>query len=230
MIKAVILDVDNTLTDFMGVKHAAVEAAVDGMIDAGLPMSRDEALHKLYQVYEREGIEDQLAFDKFFTEAYGHIDYRFHAAGVVAYRRVRAAALVPYPHVTYTLVELVKKGIRLAVVTDAPRLQAWLRLCSLGLHHLIDHVVAFEDTGRRKPDSAPFRRVLELLEMESSDALMVGDWAERDMVGAKQIGMTTVFARYGDIKNTVHSGADYEIDDCIELLRIIEEINHKAGA
>ena len=27
---------------------------------------------------------------------------------------------------------------------------------------------------------------------------MIGDWAERDVVGAKGLGMTTVFARYGD--------------------------------
>ena len=27
---------------------------------------------------------------------------------------------------------------------------------------------------------------------------MVGDWPERDVVGAKKIGMRTAFARYGD--------------------------------
>ena len=36
MIKAVIFDFDNTLMDFMRMKKAAVETAVDAMIDAGL--------------------------------------------------------------------------------------------------------------------------------------------------------------------------------------------------
>jgi putative hydrolase of the HAD superfamily len=37
---------------------------------------------------------------------------------------------------------------------------------------------------------------------------MVGDWSERDVLGAKAIGMITVFARYGDTFGTVNSGAD----------------------
>jgi FMN phosphatase YigB (HAD superfamily) len=214
MIRAVIFDLDNTLTDFFRMKEAAVEAAVDGMIDAGLPFPREEALIKLYRIYEREGIEDQRVFDKFLEQELGEIDYRVHAAGIVAYRRARAAALVPYPHVNYTLVEMVKQGLRLAVVSDAPRRQAWLRLCSLGLHHLIDHVVTFE-------------KALDLLEVAPAEALMVGDWAERDVIGAKQLGMATVFARYGDTKSTIHSGADYEIDDCLELLGIVRELNSR---
>ena len=36
MIKAVIFDLDNTLTDFMRMKESAVEAAVEAMMDAGL--------------------------------------------------------------------------------------------------------------------------------------------------------------------------------------------------
>ena len=45
------------------------------------------------------------------------------------------------------------------------------------------------------------------------------------MVGAAQIGMKTVFARYGDTFDTHHSGADYEVDDIQELLTIIKKEN-----
>src|SRR5262245_34224048 len=225
MIRAVIFDLDNTLTDFMRMKEAGVEAAVEGMLDAGLRMPRDEVRRKLYQVYEREGIEDQQVFDKFLVQELGAIDYRVHAAAIVAYRRARAASLVPYPHVNFTLVELLKRGIMIAVVSDAPRLQAWLRLVGLGLHHLFTNVVAYEDTMQRKPHAAPFQRALEKLEVAPAEAIMLGDWAERDVVGAKSLGMVTVFARYGDTKDTAHSGADYEIDDCMELLGIIERLN-----
>jgi beta-phosphoglucomutase-like phosphatase (HAD superfamily) len=36
MIKAVIFDLDNTLVDFMAMKHQAIDAAINAMIDAGL--------------------------------------------------------------------------------------------------------------------------------------------------------------------------------------------------
>jgi putative hydrolase of the HAD superfamily len=54
---------------------------------------------------------------------------------------------------------------------------------------------------------------------------MVGDWAERDVVGAKNIGMKTAFARYGDEFNTIHHGADYELTDISQLTEIIKREN-----
>ncbi|UCC11738.1 MAG: HAD-IA family hydrolase [candidate division WOR-3 bacterium] len=221
MIKAVIFDLDNTLVDFMAMKEAAVKAAVTAMIDAGLKISHDEARQKIYNVYDEEGIEDQKVFDKFLTKEFGGIDYRVHAAGIIGYRRAREAALVLYPHTQLTLMGLLKKGLKLAVVTDAPRLQAWLRLCQLNLHHMFSVVITFEDTRRKKPDPEPFRKALEELEVLPQEAVMVGDWAERDIAGAQSLGMKTVFARYGDRFGTRHSGADYEIDDIIKLLDII---------
>ena len=47
MIKAVIFDIDNTLMDFMRMKRAAVDAAVDAMIDAGLAIPKAEMVNKL---------------------------------------------------------------------------------------------------------------------------------------------------------------------------------------
>ncbi|MEO0226524.1 MAG: HAD-IA family hydrolase [candidate division WOR-3 bacterium] len=224
MLKSVIFDLDNTLVDFMAMKEAAVDAAVTAMIDAGLKMNKDEAKKKIFEIYNEVGIEDQTVFDKFLTRELGRIDYRIHAAGIVGYRRAREAALVLYPHVNYTLTELIKKGLKLGVVSDAPRLQAWLRLCQLNLHHIFDEVVTFEDTYKRKPDEAPFKAILERLKVKPYEAIMVGDWAERDIVGAKLLGMKTVFARYGDTFGTKNSGADYEIDDIIQLLEIVDKI------
>jgi putative hydrolase of the HAD superfamily len=71
--------------------------------------------------------------------------------------------------------------------------------------------------------------VLRRLGVTPAEALMVGDWAERDMVGAKGLGMTTVFARYGDTFDTKDSGADYDIDDCFELVAIVDQLSGKAA-
>jgi putative hydrolase of the HAD superfamily len=229
MIRAVIFDLDNTLVDFMTMKRRAVDAAVDAMIDAGLPLPKEAARDRIFRIYDEEGIEYQRVFDTFLETETGGIDYRVLAAGIVAYRRAREALLVLYPHVTMTLVELVKRGLRLAVVSDAPRREAWLRVCYLRLHHLFDHVVTFDDTGERKPSPAPFRRALLLLGVEPNEALMVGDWPERDMAGAKAVGIRTVFARYGGTFAPEQSGADYEIADVHELVRLIDALSEAEG-
>jgi putative hydrolase of the HAD superfamily len=54
---------------------------------------------------------------------------------------------------------------------------------------------------------------------------MVGDWPERDVEGAKKVGMRTIFARYGDTFDTKHSGADWDVNDIYEIVGIIKELN-----
>lgn len=228
MIKAVVFDVDNTLVDFVRFKDAAIDAAIHAMIDAGLDMTVAQARARIDEIYRRKGIEYQQVFDDFLTETLGSIDYRILANGIIAYRRAREGVLVAYPHVNVTLLRLVRMGLRLAVVSDAPRLQAWMRLAQLGVDAFFDVVVTFDDTGRRKPAPEPFQRALELLGVAAEEAVMVGDWAERDIVGAREIGMHTVFARYGDTFGTVNSRAEFEINDILELVGVIERLNRQS--
>lgn len=229
MIKAVLFDLDNTLVDFMKMKEVAVIGAVDAMIDAGLNIPREEAIKRIYEIYDREGIEDQKVFDKFLAETYGEVDYKILSAGIVGYRRAKEGALVLYPKVYYTLMELLKMGKRLAVVSDAPRLQAWTRLVQTGLHHFFEVVVAFEDTFKRKPEPEPFLVALQRLNVKPEETLMVGDWAERDIVGAKTLGMVTVFARYGNTFGTTVSGADFEVNSVEEIINVIKELERVEG-
>ncbi len=227
MIKVVIFDLDNTLTDFMRMKESAVEAAVGAMVDAGLRFPPEQIKDKIYEVYEREGIEFQKVFDEALKELLGDTDFKILAAGIVGYRRAKEASLVLYPHVKVTLIELMKRGIRLAVVSDAPRKEAWLRLCYLQLHHMFDFVSTFEDVGERKPSPVPFQRALEYFDVAPSEAIMVGDWPERDITGASKIGMRTVFARYGNTFGSVESGAHHDINDIYELVDVVDQLNGK---
>jgi putative hydrolase of the HAD superfamily len=224
LIRAIVFDLDNTLTDFMKMKADAVSAAIDGMIDAGLKRPRAELQAKIDAIYRAKGLEYQQVFDELLLDVLGTMDPKIHASGIVAYRKARSA-MVLYPKVQLTLLELAKRGIALGVVSDAPRAQVWQRLCSLGLQHVFDAVVTFDDTGVRKPEPAPFKEVLRRLRVEPSESLMVGDWPERDVVGGRSLGMQTVFARYGDTFGTVDSGADYDIDDVFELVAIVDRLN-----
>lgn len=225
MIKAVIFDLDNILVDFMEMKQQAITAAVHAMRDAGLKLSEDEIRQRIDEIYKQRGIEFQSVFDELLFNEFSYIDYKILSAGIIAYRRAREAALVPFPHVFMTLTELMKINVKLAVVSDAPAREAWLRLTYLNFHHIFDIVVTYDDTQQRKPHPAPFRKALEELGVQPSEALMVGDWAERDVVGAAQVGMKTIFARYGDRFGTLISNSDYEIDDVKEIVRIVKELN-----
>ena len=135
MIKAVIFDFDNTLMDFMRMKKAAVETAVDAMIDAGLTYQKAEMIEKIYKGYALDGIEDQQIFDKVLLKEFGKIDYKILGAGIIGYRRGKEGTLALYPHVQMTLMGLARLGLGMAVVSDAPRIPVWLRICGpVGSH------------------------------------------------------------------------------------------------
>ena len=225
MIKAIVFDLDNTLVDFMAMKRQAIEAAIDAMLDAGLDLERAEIKSRIDAIYKERGIEYQQVFDDLIFGVFNKVDHRILAAGVIAYRRAREAALKPYPHATATLMQLIRRSISLAVLTDAPSREAWLRLCHIGFHHIFNLAVTFDDTQERKPSAKPFLKVLELLKTAPHEALMVGDWAERDIVGAKAVGMRTAFARYGDVFETQVHGADYDLKDITDLLAIVDTEN-----
>ena len=227
MIQAVIFDLDNTLLDFMNMKIKAVESAVHGMIEAGLQMEKNLAKNTIFKIYEEKGLEYQEVFDDFIKKELGIIDYKILASGIVAYRKAREASLILYPNVSSTLITLSKWGLKLGVVSDAPSREAWMRICSVNLHHIFDAIVTFHDTGMHKPSPEPFEKISSLLKVPPKNSLMVGDWPERDVIGAKKLGMKTAFAKYGDVFDTKNSGANYDIMDVKEILSIILKENQK---
>jgi len=225
VIKAVVFDLDNTLVDFMKMKERAIEDAIPAMIDAGLQLTNEEASKIIDGIYREQGIEYQQVFDLFLQRVLNKIDYKILSAGIVAYRKGREAALIPYPHVYPTLNKLMKMGIKMGILSDAPVKEAWLRLAYLNFHHIFDVVVTFEDTKVRKPAPAPFEMILKKLQFPAKEVLMVGDWVERDMVGAANVGMKTAFAKYGDTFDTITHNADFELNDISELIDIIQKEN-----
>ena len=226
MIKAVIFDLDNTLLDFMTMKKEAVMNALSSMKEAGLDIDVDNSYKEIMDIYEVNGWENQLVFDKFLKNKLGYIDNKYLAAGIVAYRRAKEANLKAYPNVEKTLNHLLENNIKLAIVSDAPSREAWMRIYYLGLHNFFETVITFDESGERKPSPTPFKLALGRLNLSKDEVLMVGDWPERDMVGASSVGIKTIFAKYGDAFGVEKSGANWDIEDIYEVVNIIDEINH----
>ncbi|MCK4589541.1 MAG: HAD-IIIA family hydrolase [Nanoarchaeota archaeon] len=221
MIKGILFDLDNTLIDFFTMKKRCTEAAISAMIDAGLDLSHSHAYKLMFKMYQRFGIENQAIFEKFLKNVTGKVDYKILSAGIIAYRKVKAGQLVTYPHVRSTLLKLKSKGLKLGVVSDAPRMQAWLRLTEMTLVEFFDFVLGYEDTGHLKPSPKPFKKALKKMKLKASEVLFIGDNPRRDIAGAHSVGMKTVLACYGQVCHHDLKGADFEIKDAKELLKII---------
>jgi len=222
--KAIIFDIDNTLIDFMRMKKASCDAAIEAMIDAGLKLSKKKALDELYEIYYKEGLEDRTIFQKFLKKVTGNVDYKLLAYGIVAYRQTRAGYLRSYPGAKRTLMKLRERGLKLAVVSDAPKIMAWLRLAHMQLDDFFDVVVAFDDTGRHKPSRLPFNKALKILKVKPEDCLMVGDRPNKDIKGARELGMKTAFAKYGFEGKPPRMKVDFILNKIEDLIPIIDKL------
>jgi putative hydrolase of the HAD superfamily len=226
MIKAILFDIDNTLIDFYNFKNKCVDAALDAMIRAGLKIKKQDAWKIIKELYEEYGMEYKEIFQAFMKKAIGKIDYRILSHGLLAYRKARLNVLVPYPNVKQTIQKL-KKKYKIAVLSDAPIEKAWMRIVLMDIDKLLDIVITFEDTKKRKPHPLPFRKAVEKLKVHPSEILMVGDSIHKDMQGAKRIGMHTCLALYGRtlIPKKNPENVDFMINHISDLLKIAKKIS-----
>lgn len=219
MLKAITFDVDNTLIDFIKMKTRASNDAAIAMIKTGLKMDKEKAKKELFETYIKD-IDGNTAFEIFLRNNNAYSD-RVLAAALNAYLRTKLDFLEPYPEVKETLLKLKKKGLKLGIVTDAPRLKAYQRLDAMKIADLFDVVVGKEDTGEEKPSKMPFLAALKQLKLKPEEVMHVGDWPEKDIKGAKLVGMKTCFAKYGFQELGRMVKADFEIDRFEEVLNII---------
>jgi len=226
MVKALLFDLDNTLLDFLTFKRETAKAAASAMVRHGLPVDEISAYGKIFSIYDEKGIEYQKTFHDVVAPFGLEINRaeRIQQAGIVAYLKKKFEVLRPYPMVKPTLARLRGK-YSLGIITDAPRNKTWQRLVLTGLEDQFDLVITHDDTLQKKPHPSPFNLALEKLAIMPSACLFVGDNPERDIKGAKEVGMLTCLAKYGMWNRVNEPKADYEIERFEDLIRVVEKIS-----
>jgi len=102
----------------------------------------------------------------------------------------------PYPKVPELLAHLDERGIKLGVITNSFSGNAEIILRKFELQHHFKAIVDCGSVQAYKPMPAPFKRTLSLLESGSSNTLYVGDEYYADMVGGKQVSLSTLWINH----------------------------------
>ncbi|VVB65708.1 Glyceraldehyde 3-phosphate phosphatase [Candidatus Gugararchaeum adminiculabundum] len=225
-LKAVLFDLDNTLTDFVNMKREATHAAACALINSGLKMDEEQCFKELFQLYWLDGIDGNTVFERFIKNKTGSIDRKMLESAILAYLEEKRRHLKLYPGVKETLSKLRTKGILIGILTDAQKIKAENRLRKLGLYGFFDLVITLDDTGEHKPSKLPFLKAIEGFRVRPDEVLMVGDSIGRDVNGAQQAGIRAALAKWGEdkeIKWPPMPGIkpDYELNRIEELLELV---------
>ena len=90
-----------------------------------------------------------------------------------------------------------RAGWAVGIVTNGPPDLQRQKLMRTGLLSHVDEVAISGELGWGKPDAAIFEYILDRLEVEPTDALMVGASLHRDMEGAASLGIPGIWCRNG---------------------------------
>ncbi len=107
------------------------------------------------------------------------------------WRETRLAALSVYPD-TVSVLDWLSDEVPLALVTNGLSKLQRDKLERTGLSGYFASVVVAEEVGAAKPDATMFHETLRRLEVGASEAVMVGNDLERDIVGARSAGLATI--------------------------------------
>lgn len=85
-----------------------------------------------------------------------------------------------------------ERNIKVGICSDLTAHIQFRKLKNLGLSRVVNAVVTSEECGREKPSSDMFKLVLGKLQVCPCDSIMVGDSLEKDIRGAKNVGMKAI--------------------------------------
>ncbi len=192
MLKAVFFDIDDTLYDTSRFARLARKAALNVMIDAGLPLSREEAYRLLREIIAEKGSNYDKHFNVLTERVLGEEKPLLIALGMITYHNVKFALLRPFPNTISTLIHLKGKGYRLGAISNGITIKQWEKLIRLGIHHFFDEVVTSEEVNSEKPDIEIFREALRRMGCRPERSVMVGNKFTEDILGAINAGMSAI--------------------------------------
>ena len=107
-----------------------------------------------------------------------------------------------YSGVSEGLAQLQGRGFKIGCVTNKPIEFTTPLLEKLDIGHYFQSVVGGDSTRARKPDPLPLKHALQLLDAESTHAVMIGD-SINDFEAGQRAGMATIMVDWG-----YHQGVD----------------------
>jgi HAD superfamily hydrolase (TIGR01509 family) len=165
MLKALLFDLDGTLVETDSLHFAIWQ---DFLREYGIESDRNFYQAKISGRLNPDIVADLLPQ----LDAAASADFIWRKE---AEFRNRATSLQPMPGLLQVLTWAKQQQIQLAVVTNAPRENAWFALKALKLEAFFEQVILGDDLPRGKPDPLPYQEALRQLQVSPEQAIAFED-------------------------------------------------------
>jgi len=185
-VRAVLVDIDDTLFDSRGFAKKARLAALRAMKKEGMRAHIRRAYAVLMGVVREFGPNYQDHMGKLLERLGEKRDARIIAAGIAAYHMAKAG-IRPFPDAVIALKMMRKAGLKVYAASEGRAIKQWDKLVRLGLQNLVDGAFISEEIGVEKSPEF-FRRIARRLKARPDEILVMGDRVERDFIPARKAG------------------------------------------
>jgi len=109
------------------------------------------------------------------------------------FNELQHAELEMFPDAHDTLDALKERGVRLALVTNGAGPPQRAKVVRFALEHRFDHIQIEGEHGFGKPEEQAYHHALQSLDVAPSDAWMVGDNLEWEVVAPQRLGIYVIW-------------------------------------
>ena len=230
MINVLLFDVGETILDAESQQDALMEVHRTTLARFGFEMSVEEyrfldsakisefVPSPMHAITRQFAGSDASLFDQITTEVRSH------------YPQIRSLGYRLYPGTALVLEQLAEK-YTLALAGNAPASITNV-LDDLGVLRWFRHREVSGSIGIKKPDERFFRTILDKAGFTASEAIMIGDRLDNDIIPAKRLGIRTVWFRQGRYaalepreQNEIPDETIYKLEDLPSAIASIDDSN-----
>ncbi|MBI2543307.1 MAG: HAD family hydrolase [Candidatus Aenigmarchaeota archaeon] len=208
-VKAVLIDLDNTLYEYEKCNKPAVDAVIE---ELSIETGKSKELVKQVFDESRKKVKVELGdvaashsrflyFQKTIEALKGKTDIQLTEQLHDLFWNVYFEQMELYDGVIDFFEYLKQNNIKIAIVSDLTVELQFKKLIELGVDKYIDFVITSEESGREKPDKSIFLLSLDKLGCDKDDVIFIGDDLEKDIKGAENFGMRYIHVKdnFGDV-------------------------------
>ena len=227
-IKAIFFDADDTIVDHKQCEKEALEYLFDNIQkeykaqyqDIFRPLDRNlwDSVEKNSNRVPKEDIPE-YRFKKFFKEI--NLEYTNYKEANKLFQKGLANAVALTENACDIIKYLYEKKYIICVVTNGLVKLQRPRIKNSQISKFISEIIVSEEVGVNKPNPQIFNVLLNKLNLQPSQVIMIGDSLEKDIKGAENANIKTIWYNPNQKVNHTQIIPNYQITNLLELKEIL---------